>query len=242
MFAKIVLFSFLMAQQISFKEKQLTFAHVKTAYNEKEQVIKKYFSDQGIEYGKFQLFIRAFKSEGKVEAWIKGKGKNSFVLLHTYDICASSGSLGPKRKEGDGQVPEGVYTLNHFNPLSSYYLSLGISYPNTSDHVLSDPKHPGGAIYIHGNCVTIGCIPITDDKIKELYILAVEAHHSGQSNIPIHIFPSRMDHASMNTLALAYPQHAGFWKNLQSIYKDFEDSKLLRKVIVNEKGEYSIKK
>lgn len=110
----------------------------------------------------------------------------------TYPFCASSGILGPKRKEGDRQIPEGIYYINHFNPVSNFHLSLGINYPNPSDKILSDPAQPGESFYIHGNCVTIGCIPISDDKIKELYILAVEAYNNGQVKIPVHIFPDRL--------------------------------------------------
>ena len=102
-----------------------------------------------------------------MEVWIKEASKDYYVLLNTYDFCTTSGTLGPKRKEGDLQIPEGIYTINHFNPQSNFYLSLGINYPNASDKILSDPVHPGGDIYLHGNCVTIGCIPLTDDKIKE---------------------------------------------------------------------------
>ena len=152
--------------------------------------------------------------------WIKEKGKEEFTLLHTYAFCSTSGTLGPKRKEGDLQIPEGIYHINHFNPVSNFYLSLGVNYPNASDNILSDKQHPGGSIYIHGNCVTIGCIPITDEKIKELYVLAVEAKNNGQENIPIHIFPDRLDMGVPEKLAQDYAvdeKVSSCWKNLQDI-------------------------
>src|SRR5689334_6638384 len=128
-----IFFVLISMQELSFKETQRTHSHVKTAYAEKESDIKKYFSDQKISFEKFTVFLRAFKKEEKLEVWVKEKGKQEFVLLQTYDFCTTSGVLGPKRIEGDRQIPEGVYQINHFNPLSSYYLSLGLNYPNASD-------------------------------------------------------------------------------------------------------------
>lgn len=177
----------------------------------------------------------------KLEAWVKEAGKRQYTLLHVYDICATSGELGPKRKEGDLQVPEGVYHINHFNPQSNFYLSLGISYPNTSDKVLSDRRNPGGAIYIHGNCVTIGCLPITDEKIKELYVLAVEARNNGQLKIPIHIFPAALHQAAFTVLQMKMPAHRKFWENLKSIYDDFEDTRTIREIEIDNEGFYSVR-
>src|SRR5690349_8656282 len=237
----LLLFIVLMVTEPPFKETQLKHARVKTAYDEKESVVKKYFSDKNLNYASFHLFIRAFKKEQKLELWVNEKGKDTFSLLNTYDFCSSSGVLGPKRREGDAQIPEGVYEINHFNPLSNYFLSLGVSYPNSSDKILSDKQHPGGSIYIHGNCVTIGCIPITDDKIKEVYVLAVEAKNNGQQKIPIHIFPSRLDDESSNELKREYSSSETvikYWGNLKTIYQDFESSKKLKKVKVGSKGEY----
>jgi murein L,D-transpeptidase YafK len=235
-----LLLSFLlMVTPNSFKEKQLTFNHVKIAYDEKYETIKGYFKDGALTFDGFEMFIRAFKEEGEVEVWVKEKDQSAYSLLHTYPICASSGLPGPKRREGDLQVPEGIYHINHFNPLSNYFLSLGISYPNASDKLLSDKQHPGGSIYIHGNCVTVGCIPVTDDKIKELYVLAVEARNNGQENIPIHIFPRRFNLSPIN--ANNDNLHLEFWQNLETIYNDFEKTKMLRLVSVNNRGAYLLK-
>lgn len=227
-------------QSPSFKEAQLRNVRVQNAYTEKEQTVREYFPDKKFPGG-FTIFLRAFKKEELLEVWMKAGGSDQFTHLTDYSICAASGVLGPKRKEGDMQVPEGIYNINHFNPQSNFHLSLGINYPNASDKVLSDPKHPGGAIYIHGNCVTIGCLPITDDKIKELYILAVEARNRGQEKIPIHIFPSRLDDAGMLELRALYandPARISFWENLRMIYQDFESGKKLKAVKVNVKGGY----
>lgn len=231
-----------MHQGLSFKKIQISNSRVRMAYDEKENVVTAYFKDKKLNYDGFQLFIQAFKKEQKLEVWIKEKGRDTYSLLHSYDFCSMSGSLGPKRKEGDLQIPEGIYEVNHFNPESNFYLSLGINYPNASDKILSDANHPGGSIYIHGNCVTIGCIPITDERIKELYVLAVEARNNGQQKIPVYIFPARLDEGVVEKLNMAYLADNNlvtFWKNLQTIYLDFKNTRKIRKVGVNSKGVYS---
>lgn len=210
------------------------------AYDEKESIVKEYFLKKNLDYSGFELFIRAFKKEGKLEAWVRDKKSDTYTLLQTYAFCSSSGTAGPKRKEGDLQIPEGIYRVSHFNPESNFHLSLGVSYPNESDKIFGDKQHPGGAIYIHGNCVTIGCIPITDDKIKELYILAVEARNAGQKNIPIHIFPGRLDENGLKELVREFSQHEKFWENLQPVYLDFEKNRKIRRITVSQLGEYLV--
>jgi len=238
---KLLILFVLMLPQNSFKETQLKNVRVKTAYSEKEETVKGYFAAKKMKYEGFNLFIRAFKKEQKLEVWVREADKDAYTLLHTYDFCAVSGTLGPKRKEGDYQIPEGIYSINHFNPLSNFYLSLGINYPNASDRILSDPKTPGGSIYIHGNCVTIGCIPLTDDKIKELYVLAVQAKNGGQEKIPVHIFPARLSLTELSALKATFPTKTiAFWENLRLVYDDFEKSKVLKPIRVTNSGEYAI--
>jgi murein L,D-transpeptidase YafK len=235
-----VVFCMSILPQSSFRDTQRQYKRVDAAYTEKESTVKGYFAAKNIVDKNFSLFLRAFKKEMKLEAWVKTT-TDTFVLLHTFDFCSTSGVAGPKRKEGDLQIPEGVYSINHFNPASDFHLSLGINYPNASDKILSDKKAPGSAIYIHGNCVTVGCIPITDDKIKELYILAVEARHYGQEKIPVHIFPTTLTDANLNELtreANASTALIGFWKNLQLVFNDFEKSRKLNDVRVDSKGAY----
>lgn len=231
----------LMLQQSHFKELQLQNSRVKAAYDEKENTVKEYFTRQKLSHEDFELFIRGFKKEELLEIWVREKNDPIFTLLTTYKFCSISGHLGPKRKEGDLQIPEGIYHINHFNPQSNFHLSLGINYPNASDKILSDPRHPGSAIYVHGNCVTIGCIPITDEKIKELYIIAVEARNNGQQKIPVHIYPCRLDDLGMRYLTENFnapPEIIKFWENLKPVYLDFENGKKLKTVKINNKGEY----
>ncbi len=237
----LAIFCMTFVPQSSFRQTQRNHERVEAAYREKEARVKELFTAKKIPSEKFELFLRALKKEMKLEAWVRSSGHDTFTLLHTYDFCSTSGTLGPKRKEGDLQIPEGIYYINHFNPVSDFHLSLGINYPNESDRILSDRKRPGSAIYIHGNCVTVGCIPITDDKIKELYILAVEARNGGQEKIPVHIFPASLSNDQLDSLkppANAPTMITTFWKNLQVIFQDFERTHKIKIVRVNSKGEY----
>ena len=145
--------------------------------------------------------------------------------------------MGPKRQQGDGQVPEGFYNVAVFNPYSSYHLSLGINYPNASDRIVGK-GNLGGDIMIHGSCVTIGCMPLTDTYIKEVYILAVEARTNGQQTIPVHIFPTKMDEKGMNLLADTNSKQLDFWKNIKTGYDYFEQKKQLPKFSVDKAGKY----
>lgn len=235
--------SFMLAQSKSFKEQQLLNSRVKTAYTDKENTVKQLFKDKQIEFKNFKLLIIAYKTEAKIEAWVKPSDKEKYTLLKEFSICSSSGTIGPKRKQGDYQVPEGFYHIDRFNPYSNFYLSLGINYPNSSDKILGEKGNLGGDIFIHGSCVTIGCMPITDELIKELYILAVEAKNNGQSEIPVYIFPAKLTDENYSKLKSKYSEKslAMLLENLKTGYDYFQNKKKLPKISVNTNGSYSIK-
>lgn len=220
-----------------FKTAQKKYERVRKAYSNKEKTVQELLKKQDLSVSDISIFIRAFKKEGELELWAKSSTQSAYKLVKTYEVCAASGDLGPKRKRGDGQVPEGFYRIDRFNPASSFHLSLGVNYPNASDQVLSD-KNPGGDIFIHGNCVTIGCLPMTDPLIEEIYVLAVEARNNGQASIPVHIFPFRLSDSKLDTYSKEYPAHTTFWKNLQKGYAAFEKDKKIPKVTVDKKGNY----
>lgn len=224
--------------QSGFKAQQLTFERVRTAYDQKWDMLKKELLKKDFS-GAFELYLAAYKNEGKLEVWLKTRTQQKYELFKTYNFCAHSGTLGPKIKEGDLQTPEGFYHISAFNPKSNFYLSLGINYPNDVDRVRSEGNRPGGDIYIHGSCVTIGCIPLTDEKIKEVYVLAVEARNNGQNNIPVHIFPFRMTNSNMKTHTRQHPLQTKFWESLQPGYVYFEKNRTLPK-ITQVKGNYRI--
>jgi murein L,D-transpeptidase YafK len=225
----------------SFKQNQLKYSRVRQAYENKQTQLEQLLRTKKLSFDSLELFIRAFKSEQIIEVWGKNKDDPAFVILRQYRFCATSGTLGPKRKEGDLQIPEGFYYINSFNAWSSFHLSLKINYPNKSDRYFADKKSPGGDIYIHGACCTIGCIPITDVKIEELYILCVEAKNSGQKQIPVHIFPIEFTENKWLELQENHsdsPSIIKFWKNLKQAYDSFINHRIPPSVRVNAKGVY----
>ncbi|MFW0717256.1 L,D-transpeptidase family protein [Pedobacter sp. N23S346] len=233
-------FSIMANAQNNFRATQIKFERVEKAYKEKWGTLHRSLKSAGFK-DNFSMIVNAYKAEGKLEIWLKGKPDKAYSLFRTYDFCAHSGTLGPKVIEGDGQTPEGFYYINVFNPLSNFHLSLGLNYPNAVDLARTGKdKKPGSDIYIHGNCVTAGCIPLTDEKIKELYILAVEARNSGQDKISVNIYPFKMADRNMKKYAVQFPTQLAFWKTLQAGYLAFEKNKSA--VNIKEvKGNYVVK-
>lgn len=195
-------------------------------------------SEKDIAWDDFELFIRAFKQEKRLEIWAKSKSSSEFYPLINYPFCAGSGVIGPKRKEGDRQIPEGVYFIDRFNPNSKFHLSLGLNYPNSADVIHSDPIAPGSDIFIHGGCQSIGCIAITNEKIEELYFLAERAKALGQEKIYVYIFPSEMDKSFFQQNSSS--PYLSFWKNLEKIHEYFQEGHFLPTIKSNEDGEYII--
>ena len=207
-----------------------------------EDSLMKQFQNKNLTWPPTSIYVRSFKYDRQLEVWVKDDSLNKFRLFKTYKICMQSGTMGPKRMEGDYQVPEGFYHINEFNPNSNYHLSLGINYPNASDRILSDSLKPGGSIFIHGNCVSTGCIAITDEPIEELYVL--ESKNKGQEFIPVHIFPVRysnsnsLEYLNNNIKDNTYLQH--FNKNIREVFDFFEANKELPVILVNRRGEYVV--
>lgn len=165
-----------------------------------------------------EVYLRAFKSDRVLELWATNHARGALTLVASYPIAAMSGGLGPKRKEGDRQVPEGFYEINRFNPASGFWLSLGLNYPNASDQILSDPKRPGGDIFIHGSNKSIGCLAMTDALIEEIYPACLDARAQGQKVIRVDIFPSR----APLELRTTDTQVRALWKVLADALAQFE--------------------
>src|SRR5688572_3355163 len=228
----------------SFIDYQKTFPRPDESFKRKEDTLQKQFEAKKLQWPAKYIYIRSFKYDSQLEVWVKDEIKDPFKLFKTYKVCALAGTLGPKRLEGDYQVPEGFYYINEFNPRSEYYLSLGLNYPNVSDKILSDSFRPGGDIYIHGSCVTVGCIPLTDKQIDELYILAAHAKNQGQDYIPVHIFPIRFNVARsikyLENLTKDDATLKTFAARLEDAFDYFERYKQLPVILINESGEYTV--
>ena len=228
----------------SFIDYQKTFPRPSEALERKEDTLQKQFEAKNLVWPAKYIYIRSFKYDSQLEVWVKNQAQEPFKLFKTYRVCALAGTLGPKRMEGDYQVPEGFYYINVFNPKSNYYLSLGLNYPNASDKILSDSLRPGSEIYIHGSCVTVGCIPIRDEQIDELYIIAAHAKDQGQDFIPVHIFPVRFNvEKSVKYLEGLTKDDQGlkkFAERMEDAFDYFEKYKQLPVVMIGGKGEYII--
>lgn len=230
--------------QPSFVDFQRTYPRVASAIKGKEDTLKRQFAEKGLKWPAKQMYIRSFKYDSQLEVWVRSSNNEPFQLFKTYKVCALAGGMGPKRMEGDYQVPEGFYYINEFNPVSSYHLSLGINYPNPSDRVLSDSVKPGGEIYIHGSCMTVGCIPIQNAQIEELYILAAYAKNQGQDFIPVHIFPVRYNNRkSFEYLAKTTKDDQDLQRfaiKIKEVFDYFEQKKKLPLICINKQGEYVV--
>lgn len=216
---------------------------VAAARQNQSKAIAALFAAAGVAYPPPELFLRAFKHERELEVWAGAKGQ-PLTKVKTYPFCAASGELGPKRQRGDLQVPEGFYTIDLFNPWSDYHLSIRVSYPNTSDRLLGG-KDPGGAIMVHGDCVSIGCIAIEDGPIEELYVMTLDAKAKMGRNVPIHIFPRRLDAEGLAALEKhpgATAELLAFWKGLAPGWQAFEETRRPPQVSVDPKtGAYRVR-
>jgi murein L,D-transpeptidase YafK len=228
----------------SFIDYQKTFARPDESFRRKEDTLQKQFAAKGLKWPANYMYIRSFKYDSQLEVWVKDQVGDPFKLFKTYKVCVLAGTLGPKRMEGDYQVPEGFYYINEFNPTSNYHLSLGINYPNISDKMLSDSLRPGAGIYIHGSCVSVGCIPITDEGIDEVYILAAMAKNQGQDFIPVHIFPIRFNVPKsvnyFNNLSKDDPALKKFASKLEDAFDYFDKFKQLPVIMISDNGEYIV--
>jgi len=165
------------------------------------------------------ILIRAFKTEMELEVWVKHTYKDEYILYKTYPICKKSGELGPKQAEGDHQTPEGFYSVteDRLNPNSKYFLSFDIGYPNEYDR--SYGRH-GSALMIHGNCVSVGCLAMTDANIGDIYLIVEESLKRNGGEIPVQIYPFRM--TKENMMARVASPWTPFWQNLKIGYDYFE--------------------
>ncbi|AIZ62579.1 hypothetical protein PK28_00760 [Hymenobacter sp. DG25B] len=221
-----------------FRTEQQTFPRVRAAYANRWPGLQAELRRRRLNPTELEVYVRVFKIGKRVEVWARNQGPEPFQLFRQYALAGTSGTLGPKRRAGDGQVPEGCYRINRFNPNSLYHLSLGLDYPNAADLALHEPT-PGGDIFIHGSNVTVGCLPITNACVEELYVRAVEARAAGQQDIPVHIFPFALNTTDLDA-RWASPHYA-FWKTLAPFYTYFEQHHQLPPVLIDAAGSYRLR-
>lgn len=132
------------------------------------------FARAGVAYPPARVALLGFKQERRLEVYAAG-ATSAFQFVRAYPVLAVSGELGPKLREGDGQVPEGLYRIASLNPNSRFHLSLRVNYPNEFDRDLARKdgrRQLGGDIMIHGNRVSAGCLAMGDEAAEDLFVLA----------------------------------------------------------------------
>jgi hypothetical protein len=182
-----------------------------------EPQLKSFFNKAGVSYPPREVALLAFKSERKIELW----AKNSRLIwkhIHDYSLTGFSGRLGPKLRENDKQIPEGIYKLVNFNPYSSMHLSMMINYPNNFDKqkgYQDGRRNLGNNIFIHGKNLSVGCLAVGDLAIDQLFVLA---RRVGLNHIQIIISPNDLRHRKPSTTTFAQPR----W--LPELYQQIAES------------------
>jgi murein L,D-transpeptidase YafK len=178
--------------------------------------IRQELSTKGMKLGD-PIFIRIFKESGELELWVRSGER--YALYKTFPICTWSGDLGPKQREGDGQAPEGFYSVSRgqMNPNSRFHLSFNLGFPNAYDRAQG---RTGSFLMVHGNCVSIGCYAMTDAGIEEIWLIADEALRAGQASFDVHAFPFRPSAEALRQRTAS--PWLEFWQTLKTGYDRFE--------------------
>jgi murein L,D-transpeptidase YafK len=159
---------------------------------EKERAVRErltpYLAKAGMTYPLTRITFLVFKQEKLLELW--GEKEGAWHFVRNYPVLAASGKAGPKLKEGDRQVPEGIYDIVALNPNGDFYLTMLIDYPNAFDRKNAIADHRtdlGGDICIHGKAASIGCLAMGDVAAEELFVLTARA---GMEKVKVIIAPN----------------------------------------------------
>jgi murein L,D-transpeptidase YafK len=226
------LFAFLLACN-SNEEKM---DRVAIAYQNHEMALRKKCTELGLSWGS-EVAIVVYKYEMLAEIYLLSNSQH-WTLFEQLNICAASGGPGRKLKEGDRQVPEGFYEVTVFNPRSKFHLSLGINYPNEADLVVANAEHPGGEIYIHGGCLSVGCCALTNQGVEPLYVLCDAARQAQKPQPKVLILPCRFSQTTMDWSSVEWAQWQSFWTGLQQGYHWFIFNQKWPKMRIDEYGNY----
>ncbi len=167
---------------------------------EARQKLISLFQSAQLSYPPAEVTLVFLKDEKTLALY--GSSDRKWKKVKTYPVFAASGGPGPKLKEGDRQVPEGIYRVELLNPRSRFHLSLRLNYPNEWDRKHAEAEgrsNLGGDIMIHGNAVSIGCIAIGDSAIEEVFTLAKDSDFKkwkvllAPTDLSLHDFPAKSD-------------------------------------------------
>jgi hypothetical protein len=150
--------------------------------------LEPYFTAAGVAFPPAVALLAGFKQERRLELYAAAPGQ-AVRFVRSYPILGSSGTLGPKLREGDLQVPEGFYGIESLNPNSRFHLALRVDYPNEHDRAMARAEgreQLGGDIMIHGGSASIGCLAMGDEAAEELFVLAATV---GIENVQVILSP-----------------------------------------------------
>jgi len=184
--------------------------------------LRPYFEKQNLTYPPSQIAFIGLKQEKILEIYARS-GTNDFKRVRSYPILAASGGAGPKLREGDRQVPEGIYGIESLNPNSRFHLSLRVDYPNAFDREQAAREgrtNLGGDIMIHGSNVSVGCLAMGDEAAEDLFVLAAD---TGLKNITVILAPVdfRDEHKTVPASAKSPAWMAGLYEKLRTQLKQF---------------------
>ncbi len=170
-----------------------------------EPKLKSRFASKEMSYPPKDVALLTFKKEQIIQLWARDED-HSWRMIHTYPLTAYSGRLGPKLREHDRQIPEGIYRLTSFNPFSSMHLSMMINYPNNFDRLQAskEGRHKlGNNIFLHGKSFSVGCLAVGDKAIDELFLLV---YRVGLGHVKVIIAPNDLRKSKPATPSFAQPR------------------------------------
>lgn len=228
---RILFFSLLLALNVSLAmgpkinwDKAVDQAVIKYGLRTEPEMVR-FFSKANVQYPPKEIALLAFKKERKIELWAKNDNQPWKYINH-YQLTAFSGRLGPKLKEKDGQIPEGIYRLINFNPFSSMHLSLMIDYPNHFDKLQASKdgrRNLGNNIFLHGKSFSVGCLSVGNWAIDQLFLLI---RRVGLNQVKLIIAPNDLRIEKPATAPFAQPRWLPeLYKQIQLALKEFPSAR-----------------
>ena len=206
---------------ITYVRRQRTVADAVATYGTAARArLRPFFTHAHVAYPPRRLALLVFKRERRLVVWARDD-KSGWRFIRDYAVLAASGRSGPKLRQGDYQVPEGLYRIALLNPASSYHLSMLVDYPNGVDRAQAARDHRtnlGGDIFIHGKNVSIGCVAIGDPGIEELFTLAAD---TGIARMKVIFAPNDLRIAAPPVEPATPPWVLRLWQSIAAALREF---------------------
>jgi murein L,D-transpeptidase YafK len=174
------------------------------------------FAAAGLSYPAKDLAYVAIKGQRRLQVYARDSERAPWRFVRAYPVLGQSGDLGPKLREGDRQVPEGIYAAEDLNPNSRFHLAIRLNYPNAFDKAAAAAEgrtNLGSDIMIHGGNSSIGCLAVGDVAAEELFILAALA---SKERVRIILSPVDFRNPDARMPPAAQPWIDDLYKNLEA--------------------------